>query len=80
VSNQEFGNMRLRRLFAAGFAVILLGGAVLLFFADIAAETAAPPLRILVGKWTGVVVVLAGAGLSAGSAIRLYLVENRPRK
>jgi hypothetical protein len=67
-------------MFAAGFALIVFGGVVLLAFGDLASFGAAPPAPILAGKWTGVVIVLAGAGLSSGSAIRLYVIGNRRGK
>jgi hypothetical protein len=76
--NRKFDTMGLRLLFAAGFGVMFIGMLVLVFSVGFGGPP--PSLREEnAAKWTGAAILIAGALLSIGTAVRLYIVENRPR-
>jgi hypothetical protein len=73
--------MGLRGLFGIGLLVMLCGGVLLLISADAVSSAAAYEFTAWnVTKWISVAVVIGGAAISVGAAIRLYVLENRPRK
>lgn len=73
--------MGLRGLFGIGLLVMFCGGALVILSADILSSR--PVWKFTpwtVAKWAGVAIVIGGAALSFGAAIRLYVLEKRSRK
>jgi hypothetical protein len=77
--NQRLGKTPLYGLFALGFGMLICGGC----FASMAEGFGgpAPPIgESIRTKWIGGSILIAGAALSIGSAIGLYITENRHGK
>jgi hypothetical protein len=79
MQNRKPVNTALKWLIGVGFVMLICGGC----FASLAEGFGDPPPPIresIRTKWIGGSVLIFGAVLAIGSAISLYITENRRRK
>ena len=76
--SQQIGNLGIRWLFAGGIGLLFVGGCVA-GLAEGFGDSPPPISQSVHQRWIGIAIAAFGIATAVGSAITLYVVENRRR-